>query len=210
MRAAVVGFALVLLAAGCAKYPVLLQPVAVPPPQRTDLYILLPGAGGTVGALDVVSEGQQQRLSTAYAGVKVGRPGALEATTSTEAEARSIFGTALAALPPRPTSYVLYFLLDSDELTPDSRAVVSQILTEITSRPAPEVAVIGHTDTVGSDEYNDRLSLQRAERVRTLLIDRGLAPASVAASGRGKRELLFPTADQVQEPRNRRVEIVVR
>jgi outer membrane protein OmpA-like peptidoglycan-associated protein len=205
MRRAALGLALVVLAAGCAKYPVVRQP-----PARADLYVLLADAAGTVGTLIVTSEGREHALSTANAAVRVPRPGVIETTAVTDAERQSIFGPALAALPPRPTSYVLYFLLDSDELTPESRAVVAQILGEITGRPAPEVLVIGHTDTMGTDEYNDRLSLQRAERVRTLLVERGLTTKDVATSGRGKRELLFPTPDQVEEPRNRRVEIVVK
>jgi outer membrane protein OmpA-like peptidoglycan-associated protein len=46
--------------------------------------------------------------------------------------------------------------------------------------------------------------------VRAMLIAQGVAPASIATVGRGKRELLIPTPDGVAEPRNRRVEIVVR
>lgn len=204
MRRAALGLALVVLA-GCAKYPVVLQP-----PARADLYVLLADKAGTVGTLIVTSEGREHALNTANAAVRVPRPGVIETTATTDEDRQRIFGAALTALPPRPTSYTLYFLLDSDELTPESRAVVAQILAEITSRPAPEILVIGHTDTKGTDEYNDRLSLQRAERVRTLLVERGLASQEIATSGRGKRELLFPTADQVEEPRNRRVEIVVK
>ena len=206
MRRAALGLVLVVLIAGCAKYPVVRQP----PQARTDVYVLLADAAGTVGTLIVSSEGKEHALSTANAAVKVTRPGVIETTAVTDAERQTIFGAALGALPPRPTSYVLNFLLDSDELTPESRAVVAQILSEITSRPAPEIIVIGHTDTMGTEDYNDRLSLQRAERVRALLVERGLAAGDIAASGRGKRELLFPTGDQVAEPRNRRVEIVVR
>jgi outer membrane protein OmpA-like peptidoglycan-associated protein len=205
MRRAALGLALVVLTAGCAKYPVVRQP-----PARADLYVLLADARGTVGTLIVTSEGREHALNTANAAVRIPQPGVIETVATTDAERRSIFGPALAALPPRPTSYVLNFLLDSDELTPESRAVVAQILGEITSRPAPEILVIGHTDTMGTDEHNDRLSLQRAERVRTLLVERGLATKDIETSGRGKRELLFPTADQVEEPRNRRVEIVVK
>jgi outer membrane protein OmpA-like peptidoglycan-associated protein len=205
MRRAALGLALVVLAAGCAKYPVVRQP-----PARADLYVLLADARGTVGTLIVTSEGREHALNTANAAVRIPQPGVIETVATTDTERQGIFGAALAALPPRPTSYVLNFLLDSDELTPESRAVVAQILGEITSRPAPEVLVIGHTDTMGTDEHNDRLSLQRAERVRTLLVERGLAAKDIETSGRGKRELLFPTSDQVEEPRNRRVEIVVK
>lgn len=172
--------------------------------------MLLPGAGGTVGALVVTSEGQQQTLSTAHAAVKVGRPGALETTTATAADVRAAFGAALTAQPPRPTSFLLYFVVNSDRLTPESQRVVTAILSDIASRPAPEVLVIGHTDTMGAATYNDRLSLQRAERIRTRLIERGIAADSIQASGRGERELLVSTPDRVPEPRNRRVEIVVR
>jgi outer membrane protein OmpA-like peptidoglycan-associated protein len=87
---------------------------------------------------------------------------------------------------------------------------VDQILVAIAARPAPELTVAGHTDALGSDQYNDALSLRRAERVRTLLIGRGIAPGSIVAVGRGKREPRVPTPVGVAEPRNRRVEITVR
>src|SRR5438132_561268 len=61
-----------------------------------------------------------------------------------------------------------------------------------------------------TDLYNDRLSLQRAGRISRRLIELGIASERIQTSGRGKRELLVPTADQVADPRNRRVEIVVR
>ena len=206
--------ALLVAAAGCAKYPVVPQvsaPAPPPPPKvRPDLYVLLPGADGKTGALVVTSEGREQTLRTANAAVKIGTPGAIETATATPAEITAAFGTALTAQPPRPTSFLLYFPLDSDELTPESQRTIGAILADIGKRPAPEVVVIGHTDTVGTDEYNDRLSLQRAERIRTRLIGRGIKDDSIQANGRGKRELLVPTADQVAEPKNRRVEIVVR
>ena len=67
-----------------------------------------------------------------------------------------------------------------------------------------------HTDSVGSDQYNDALAQKRAEAVRAMLAARGIAPQDIVAIGRGKRDLLVPTPDGVAEPRNRRVEIVVR
>ena len=70
--------------------------------------------------------------------------------------------------------------------------------------------VVGHTDLVGTDALNDALARQRAESVRAELIRRGVAADAVQASGRGSREPAVPTAAGVAEPRNRRVEIVVR
>jgi outer membrane protein OmpA-like peptidoglycan-associated protein len=84
------------------------------------------------------------------------------------------------------------------------------VLTEIAQRPVPDIVVIGHTDSLGSDQINDALARRRAETVRAELIRRGVAPENVQAVGRGRREPLVPAPDGVAEPRNRRVEILVR
>ena len=84
------------------------------------------------------------------------------------------------------------------------------MFADLKGRKVADVLVVGHTDTVGSDQFNDALALKRAEAIRRALIERGVAPADVVAVGRGKRELLVQTPDGVAEPRNRRVEIVVR
>ena len=72
------------------------------------------------------------------------------------------------------------------------------------------MVVTGHTDTKGVAAANDELSLKRAGVVAQLLIDKGAPGARIESVGRGKRELLVKTDDDVDEPRNRRVEIVVR
>jgi outer membrane protein OmpA-like peptidoglycan-associated protein len=70
--------------------------------------------------------------------------------------------------------------------------------------------VIGFTDTMGDLTYNQSLSLARAAAIRDALVRDGLNRDAVSISGRGKHDLLVPTADQTPEPRNRRVEITVR
>jgi outer membrane protein OmpA-like peptidoglycan-associated protein len=104
----------------------------------------------------------------------------------------------------------LYFIQGSDELTDESKQDVDRILAEIARRPVPDVLVVGHTDAVGNDTSNDALGQQRADSMRAALIGRGLAPENVRAISRGKRAPAVPTADGVAEPRNRRVEILVR
>ena len=121
-----------------------------------------------------------------------------------------MFAATLAALPPKPASFVLVFFKGKDELTAESKKEVEKMLTELAKRPVAEISVIGHTDTVGSARFNDKLSLQRAKRVREMLMARGIPPGSISIAGRGERELLIPTRDKVHEPRNRRVEINVR
>ena len=205
----------VVLVTGCAAPPPPPPRVVEPPrpveiPVRNDVYVLLPSPNGDTGSLVVTRAGEEQTLGTAYASVRIGRSGTLEKGVINESQMRDVFGEVMAALPPRPTSFLLYFLVNSDEFTPESKAVVEKIFAAIAGRPVPEIVVIGHTDTVGSVDYNDNLSLQRAEKIRGDLIKLGLSADSIQVSGRGKRELLIPTGDQVLEPSNRRVEIVVR
>jgi outer membrane protein OmpA-like peptidoglycan-associated protein len=172
--------------------------------------VLLPGHEGGVGTVVVQEGGREVVLSTAYASARTGAGGQLEPRQATPDEVGAVFADALAATPPRPITFILYFVEATDQFTPESQALVDQVLLAIASRPAPELTVAGHTDAVGTDQYNDLLSLRRAERVRVLLIARGIAPASIVAVGRGKREPRVPTPDGVAEPRNRRVEITVR
>jgi outer membrane protein OmpA-like peptidoglycan-associated protein len=179
-------------------------------PLRDDLYVLMPDEAGKTGALTVESGGQQAVLDRPYASARVTEPGRVAAGSVTEQEARQAFGAALEAQPARPTSFTLYFLEGRDELTPDSRQLLGRIVDEIARRPAPEIVVIGHTDRVGAVPYNDTLSLRRAERVRDELVKVGIAADRIRVEGRGEREPLVPTADEVAEPRNRRVVINVR
>lgn len=196
-RAALAALALLLLV-GCAK------------PMRDDLYVLMPDQEGKTGALSVESGGQQAVLDRPYASARVTEPGRVAAGAVTEQEARQAFGAALEAQPVRPASFILYFLEGRDELTPDSRQLLGRILDEIARRPAPEIVVIGHTDRVGAVPFNDALSLRRAERVRDELVKVCIAADRIRVAGRGEREPLVPTADEVAEARNRRVEINVR
>jgi outer membrane protein OmpA-like peptidoglycan-associated protein len=71
-----------------------------------------------------------------------------------------------------------------------------------------EIEVTGHTDTVGSDAYNMRLSRRRAESVAAELEKMGIPSSEIAIFAKGKKDLLVPTADGVKEPQNRRVQIV--
>jgi len=148
-------------------------------------------------------------LDTAYAAATPGS-GALKPATSDAKEVKEIFGTALTAQPAAPSIYTLYFVNDSDQLTPDSKPAFEKVFTDVQQRRAPELVVTGHTDTMGDPTYNDRLSLERAKAVSKLFIARGISEASVSVAGRGQRELRVQTPPGKSEPLNRRVEITVR
>jgi len=116
----------------------------------------------------------------------------------------------LSVQPGPPQQFILYFPSGTADLPPELNAELADILSIAAHRPGGEIIVIGHTDRVGSLESNDALSLRRAQAVRDLIIQRGFDPKMIQAVGRGERELLVPTDDEVAEPKNRRVEILVR
>jgi outer membrane protein OmpA-like peptidoglycan-associated protein len=171
--------------------------------------VLLPEKDGHPTAVTVKQGDKEVVLAEPYAAAK-STPLGPRAYASSPQEVEAKFGSALAAQPSRAESFTLYFVEGKDELTDESKRVVDRILSEIARRPVPDVLVVGHTDAVGSDESNDALGLQRAETVRAALIGLGIPSGDVKTISRGKRELAIPTPDGVAEPRNRRVEIVVR
>lgn len=178
---------------------------------KNNLVVVLPEADGHVGAVVVKDDSGERVLDQPYAaaGGRAGK-GALEPVEVKPQEVESIFGAALSARPIPPKSFTLYFVSDSDQLTDESRKAFEDVFAEVARRPAAEVVVTGHTDTIAPPDYNDRLSLQRAKSVRKLFLARGLADDAVLAAGRGEREPLVATGDGVREAKNRRVEITVR
>lgn len=178
-------------------------------PPRNDLVVVLPENGGKVGAVTVKDGRREILLDSAYASARTGDKNEFQARTSSADEVHQVFAAALAAQPARPVSLTLYFT-EGSTLSGESKVVVDKMFAEIARRPAAEITVIGHTDTMGTDAYNDKLSLERAQAVREILVSMGVPAQNITAAGRGKRELLVPTADNVAEPRNRRVELSVR
>ena len=179
-------------------------------PVTPALFVVVPAKDGHIGKI-VVTRGDETRvIDTAFGAQRVRADGAVEAAKLSQEEVRAAFGATLDALPGRPASFLLYFLEGKDELTAESRIELDKVFAELRLRPLPDIVVIGHTDTVGSLARNDALSLARAERVREMLVGLGIPPAQVQVAGRGEREPLVPTEDEVAEPRNRRVEISVR
>ena len=175
-----------------------------------ELVVLLPGEDGQVGAVAIAEPQRTTLLDTPLGAAKIDARGHVKKDTLSAADVKRTFAEALAAQPPKALSFSLYFLQKSTEVTPDSRATLDALLAEVAKRQAVEVQITGHTDRVGKVEDNDRLSMQRAEAIRDVLIKNGLHASFIRAVGRGEREPLIPTPDEQAEPRNRRVEVIVR
>jgi OOP family OmpA-OmpF porin len=177
---------------------------------QPSLFAVIPAADGHIGTIVVEAEGQKHVIHSAYGGERIRGDGTAESVKLDEKLVKQQFGTTLAALPGRPISFTLYFLTDSDELTPDSQRELKRVFDEIKRRPLPDIMVIGHTDAFGSLAYNDQLSKARADKMRDLLVERGVPAERIQTAGRGKREPALQTGDNTREARNRRVQIDVR
>ena len=174
------------------------------------VVVLLPDQDSTVGRASVGNRAGAVDLDDANEGARVRRNQRPTLFTLRDADVQQMFGGALAALPPSPRRFVLNFRFESDELTDDARAQVPHILALVGERPAADVVVTGHTDTMGTARANFDLGLKRAMMVRNLLINAGLDVAQIQVTSLGETDLLVKTSDETPEPRNRRVDIVVR
>jgi outer membrane protein OmpA-like peptidoglycan-associated protein len=179
--------------------------------QPTSSVVLLPDADGHAGSVIVSADGRQQVVSTAFGKASVNRLGSIQLATDTPDLVTQRYGATLAARPLAPVSFTVFFEFGSAvDIAPLFQPTLEQIRAAIASYPAAEITVIGHTDRVGTLESNDALSVQRAETVRDLIVQAGLQATILEVAGRGEREPLVPTADEVPEARNRRVEINLR
>jgi len=175
------------------------------------VVVLLPDPDGHAGEVEVSNKDGTRSINEAGYAVSVSSGNAPQpAVKMSETEINDIFAQALAVEPPPPEKYILYFFLDSIELKPDSRASMKAIISEIEKRASTDIEVIGHTDRSGDEEFNMALSRRRAESVRDLLVAAGIAPAAIRTAFHGEGNPLIQTADNVHEPLNRRVEVIVR
>jgi outer membrane protein OmpA-like peptidoglycan-associated protein len=182
-----------------------------PPVPKQSMFLVIPDSEGKVGQITVTNRtgtqvlDQPRQASTVQSADDAPSP----PSTLEETEIKRIFGEALAAQPASPARFILYFKDDSEELTPDSEVLLREVFRTMRDRGALDISVIGHTDTIGTREYNYQLSLRRARRVADLLAKQGVDRNILDIESHGEDNLLIKTGDQVREPRNRRVEITV-
>ena len=207
-RSAVVAVAAVALTAACASKRV--APLARPAPPAT-IALLPDPETSTIGKAQVGNEFGSILLDSPRAATRVtadAAPGPVRTLSSDEVD--ELFGSALAALPPPPKHFILFFEFESETLTEESTQLVPEVLQAVKALAVPEVVVIGHTDTMGSAKANVALGMRRANSVRDILVNAGLPTSTISVTSHGEADLLVKTPDNTPEPRNRRVEITVR
>lgn len=186
-----------------------LEQAGISPLQQT--VILVPDPDGRLGQVEVTTAGGTQRLTKAGDMTRVS--GATEppsaVTTADPEYIQRTFGEVLAAEPEPAERFILYFETGTTTLVPKSQSDIAAVAAAIKRRGAIAVSISGHTDSTGSGALNEKLALERAERVKALLVEQGVDPALLSVSSHGKGNPAVPTPEGVPEPRNRRVEATV-
>ena len=101
------------------------------------------------------------------------------------------------------------FLYNSHELTGKARGILDRIANAIIQRPELRLEVAGHTDATGDPNYNQELSMQRAEAVRDYLVAQGVNPRYIGAAGYGGQRPIADNTTFEGLQKNRRVELHV-
>jgi OmpA-OmpF porin, OOP family len=116
----------------------------------------------------------------------------------------------VAAPAPQPArSYLVFFDWDRADLTDRARQVISEAAQASTRVQVTRIEVNGYTDTSGTPQYNQGLSIRRARAVQAELVRDGVPGNAIDIHGYGETHLLVPTGPGVREPQNRRVEIIL-
>lgn len=174
--------------------------------------VLLADPDGNIGHLTIANAGgtvdMNHHAEATVVTSRENRPGT--PATMAEGEIAAQFSEVLAMMPLQPVHFLLYFQTGSTNLTPESAAMLPQVLERIASLKSQHISVIGHSDRAGDWNNNLRLSKERATAVSRLLIQEGVPEQQIAITSHGEENPVVKTADDVAEPRNRRVEVIVK
>ena len=177
-----------------------------------NLVVLVPDPDGSVGSITVSNKAGSTVLDAPNQAttIKDKKSKPEPPTIMKKEKIHSIFSKALAIQPTPPARVILYFKKNSTELTPDSMKLLPHIFGTVRKRDSLNISVVGHSDTAGSDAYNLELSERRALSVTDLLVKKGISKEIIETTSHGEKNPLIKTGDNVNEPRNRRVEVIIR
>jgi|WetSurMetagenome_2_1015567.scaffolds.fasta_scaffold00104_22 outer membrane protein OmpA-like peptidoglycan-associated protein len=179
---------------------------------QKNIVVLLPDQDGRPSSVTVSNKGGAQVINVPnqVSSIDSAETRPTDPKPMEDKKIREVFGRALDAQPLKPVHFTLYFEFNSDNLTAESKIMLKRFLEESKTFKPSAVAIIGHTDLVGTSKVNYELGLERAVAVKKILVDSGIKSSIVEVTSHGKDNPLIKTADNVAEPRNRRVEAVMR
>lgn len=169
--------------------------------------VLLPDDDGQVGKITVQGTQGETRIDQAGHAARLDGSGTF---TPKPEQLQADFAATRSARPLLPVQFQLYFESGGLALTPESVALLPQVIEAVARRPAADISIIGHTDTHGPEQDNEALGLTRARWLAEQLAQGGLKAVAISIESHGERNLLVATPDNTPEPRNRRVEIAIR
>lgn len=176
------------------------------------VIVLMPDHQGEVGEIQVSNASGSQRASQAQEAIFV-----RDADTQPESpvlldreEIDELFGEVLNFEPEQPAEYRIFFL-NNATLMPDSQAQISEVVRETMRRESCNILITGHTDLVGKEEFNIKLSQRRIATVRQLIISAGVNPECIETEAyTGQFPLVLPASENTAQLGNRRVEVFVK
>jgi len=172
--------------------------------------MLIPSPDGSIGRVTVQGkQGEQVLTKNKQIALLDGSPVPVNLEVSKQ-QLDHDFGAAIAARPPIPEQFVLYFNRGGTQLTQASKVLLPNLLTRVREKKTLDIWLIGHTDTVGPAKRNDALGLQRAKTIARLLQQKGLKDLVMTVESYGERSPLIATPNETDEPRNRRGEVTLR
>lgn len=176
------------------------------------LFVLLPSPDGHAGNVTVANKAGEIHLSRPFESIDLFYPEdrPTNPVIMSESEFNTTFKDALAAQPTAPLTFLLYFEQGTSRLTPESEKILPVIIDYIRKVHSSDISISGHSDKVGSRDINIRISRERANEIANQLTRMGVAPESLEVASHGTELPLIDTPEGVPEPRNRRVELVVR
>lgn len=177
--------------------------------------VLLPDADGKVGTLHMKTDSGVYKVDQAYHAVRSeGQSEASNAAQSVEKrQIEAIFGRALEAEPDqqfRFDVFTFHCVMNSAELTPESQKRLPALIEHLKDLNPQEIYVVGHTDRVGTEKYNAHLSGKRSSLLERFLVSQGITTKIIAVYNLGESKPLVNTKDEIDEPLNRRVEIITK
>jgi len=145
----------------------------------------------------------------------LGCDGALVPAAPPAAAPAAPAAAAPAAPPPPPAASKVtfaadaFFDFDKSVLKPEGRAKLDDLVSKIRDVNLEVIIAVGHTDSIGSDSYNQRLSVRRAEAVKAYLVTKGIERNRVYTEGKGEKQPVADNRTKEGRAKNRRVEIEV-
>ncbi len=176
-------------------------------------------AGGLLGAVTAGGHSGRSAATGAAIGAAIGAAGGYVWSKKMEDQKRAMEqasqGTGVQVTQTADNRLKLDIPADASfdvgraDLKPAMRAVLDKYAKTLNEHTVTTIDIIGHTDSTGSDAFNDRLSVERAQAVREYLVAHGVSPARIQIAGHGEREPIASNDTEAGRAANRRVEIYV-